>query len=277
MIALAREISMNNLLKSNGIFDFQQKVKLRLETSSYVLKTADTSLELVESCKLRHEVFYREFQLADHIGVDVDQYDSHFDHLIIIHKESNKVIGTYRLSCSEFSSVSYTESEFDLTEIFKLKGPHLELGRACIQKEHRKGATVISLLWRGIVEYMNLSGANILYGCSSVKVESTHEAALIYKYFNEQGAILESNSAQPTSQFKMPDFAKIYSELPQNLSAEQVHFAESLIPSLLKFYIKFGAKIASEPAFDREFKCMDFLTIMKKEEISLSKKFQLIQ
>lgn len=277
MIALAREVTMNNLLKSNGIFDFQQKIKLKLETSSYILKTADTALELVESCKLRHEVFYQEFQEVEHIGVDVDQYDSHFDHLIILHKESNKVIGTYRLSCSEFSSVSYTESEFDLTEIFALKGPHLELGRACIQKEHRKGATVISLLWRGIVEYMNLSGANILYGCSSIKIESTYEAALIYKYFHEQGAVIKSNLAGPVGEFKMHDFAKVYNELPELLSTEQIHFAESLIPSLLKFYIKFGAKIASEPAFDREFKCMDYLTIMKKEEISLSKKFQLVQ
>ena len=164
-----------------------------------------------------------------------------------------------------------------MTEIFKLKGPHLELGRACIQKEHRKGATVISLLWRGIVEYMNLSGANILYGCSSVKVQTTYEAALVYKYFVEQKAVLDSNKASPVGEFKMLDFKYCYNELPEKLTLEQIQTAESLIPSLLKFYIKFGAKIASEPAFDREFKCMDFLTIMKKEEISLSKKFQLIQ
>lgn len=279
MIAKALEVTQNNLLKSHGIFDFQPKINLTLETSSYILKTADTALELVESCKLRHEVFYQEFQQVEHTGVDVDQYDSHFDHLIIIHKDSKKVIGTYRLSCSDFSGVSYTESEFNLDEIFKLKGPHLELGRACIQKEHRRGAMVISLLWRGIIEYMNLCGASLLYGCSSIKINTAHEAALVYKYLENLGAVATSNLAHPIGEFKMNDFSDAYQSLSGALSPEQTAMAESLVPSLLKFYIKFGAKIASEPAFDREFMCMDFLTVMKKEEItmSLSKKFQLVQ
>lgn len=279
MIAKALEVTQNNLLRDHGIFDFRPKINLRLETSSYILKTADTALELIESCKLRHEVFYQEFQEVEEIGVDVDQYDFHFDHLVIIHKESKKIIGTYRLSCNELSEISYTESEFNLEEIFKLKGPHLELGRACIQKEHRRGAMVISLLWKGIIEYMNLCGASILYGCSSIKINTTHEAALVYKYLENLGAVMMSDTAHPVGEFKMNDFSEAYNSFSTELGPEQSALAESLVPSLLKFYIKFGAKIASEPAFDREFNCMDFLTVMKKEEItmSLSKKFQLVQ
>lgn len=279
MMALAKEITDYNLLKSNGIFNFQTKINLKLEISSYILKTADTAEELIESCKLRHEVFYQEFQQIEQTGIDVDSYDSHFDHLVIVHKATNKIIGTYRLSCSDFSRISYTETEFDLTEIWKLQGPHLELGRACIQKDHRRGATVISLLWRGIVEYMNLSGANVLFGCSSVKINNARDAAIVYKYLVNQGSVMNSGFANPVGAFKMNDFEAAYSELGEALNPMQVTEAEKLIPSLLRAYLKFGAKIASEPAFDRDFDCVDFLTVMKKDDIleSLGRRFQLVQ
>ncbi|MBC7428598.1 MAG: GNAT family N-acetyltransferase [Bacteriovorax sp.] len=279
MMALAKEIQENNLLRSNGIFNFRPKINLRIEISSYILKTADTAEELIASCKLRHEVFYQEFQQIEQTGVDVDKYDSHFDHLIIVHKASNKIIGTYRLSCSEFSRISYTETEFDLTEVFKLNGPHLELGRACIQKDHRRGATVISLLWRGIVEYMNLSGANILFGCSSIKINNVKDAVIVYKYLAAQGSVMTSNLACAVGDFKMNNFTEVYNSLPEVLDPVNYAIAEKLVPSLLRAYLKFGAKIAGEPAFDKDFDCVDFLTVMKKNEIleSLGRRFQLVQ
>ncbi|MDD4975117.1 MAG: GNAT family N-acetyltransferase [Bacteriovorax sp.] len=279
MMAWAKEIKENTLLRWNGVYKFQSKINLYIKAGSYILKTADTHEELIESCRLRHEVFYQEFQDIETTGIDIDKYDSHFDHLVIIHKETNKIIGTYRLSCTTFSNLSYTEQEFNLSEIYKLKGPHIELGRACIQKDHRKGSAVISLLWRGITEYMNLSGANILFGCSSIKINSPKDAALVYKYLIDQGSVVTSNFASPTKNFQIPDFDLWFSYFQNGLSETQIEEAEKLIPALLKSYLKFGAKIASEPAFDKAFDCVDVLTVLKKEEMtnSLARRFQVVQ
>ena len=51
--------------------------------------------------------------------------------------------------------------------------------------------------------------------------------------------------------------------------------AEEKIPSLLKSYIKAGAKVSSYPAYDEEFKCIDFATVMVRSEMDqkLVKKF----
>ncbi len=279
MIAWAKEIKENTLLRWNGVYKFQPKISLTINSGSYLLKTAETHEELIESCRLRHEVFFQEFQNLDESGVDVDKFDSHFDHLIIIHKETNKIIGTYRLNCSSYSNMSYTGLEFHLDEIFKIEGPHLELGRACIQKEHRKGAAVISLLWRGITEYMNISGANVLFGCSSVKIYSTKDATLLYKYLTLKGFVSTENIASPTKNFQMPDFDLWYSSLGDQLTEKQSKEAENLIPSLLKSYLKFGAKISSVPAFDKDFNCIDVLTVLKKEDMtnSLARRFQVVQ
>jgi putative hemolysin len=278
MMALAKEIKENNFLKSNGFFKFQPRININLEIGSYILKTAASKEELIDSFKLRHEVFYQEFQDVETSGYDIDQFDSHFDHLVIIHKESQKVIGTYRLSCTDFSKLSYTEQEFNLTEIYKLKGPQIELGRACIQKDHRRGATVISLLWRGIIEYMNVSGANVLFGCSSVKINNPREAALVYKFLLDQGSVMSGDLASPTQNFKMSEFEENFFNFQNGLTQDQMEEAEALIPSLLRSYLKLGAKIASVPAFDKDFDCVDMLTVLKKEEIadSLTRRFRVI-
>jgi putative hemolysin len=276
MLALTRE---NSFLNSSEIFNFKPKVSIFIETGTYLLKTADRYDELLSSFKLRHEVFFKEFQGQENEGIDIDKFDTHFDHLVIIEKSSNNVVGTYRLSSSGFSHLSYTEQEFDLGEIYKIKGPHLELGRACIHKDFRKGI-IISLLWRGIIEYMNLSGANVLFGCSSIKVNNPKDTAIVYKYLLEQGHVDVENFTTPTLNYQMPYFDIWLSFYSNNKLTElQSREAESLIPALVKSYLKLGAKIASIPAFDKEFGCIDVLTVLKKTDIanSVARRFQMVQ
>ena len=279
MMTWAKEIKENTILRWNGVYNFRPKIIFSLETSQYILKTANTYEELVESCRLRYSVFFQEQQSIEESGIDVDRFDSHFDHLIIVHKDSKKIIGTYRLSSSEYSNLSYTEQEFELSEIFQLKGPHIELGRACIHKDHRKGAAVISLLWRGIIEYMNISGGNILFGCSSIKIRGPKDSALVYKYLTNKGAVLTTNMASPTLNYKIADFDRWLSYYEKVLSQDECDQAQKLIPSLLKSYINLGAKIASIPAYDKEFDCIDLLTVLKKEEMtnSLARRFHVVQ
>jgi putative hemolysin len=165
-----------------------------------------------------------------------------------------------------------------MDEIFSLPGPHLELGRACIHKDHRKGI-VLSLLWRGITDYMHLSGANVLFGCSSLKIRCASKAALVYKYLFSIGALSENLYSSPKESFQMKDFDIWYASFENGLNDVQKAEAELLLPPLLKSYIKFGAKIGSEPAYDKDFDCVDLLTVLKKEDMtnSLARRFQLIQ
>ena len=52
--------------------------------------------------------------------------------------------------------------------------------------------------------------------------------------------------------------------------------AEEKIPSLLKSYLKAGAKVGSYPAYDEEFQCIDFVTLIDRNEMDekLVKKFK---
>ena len=268
MIGLVGQIKRTTQLRWNRVYKFRTKIRMHLPFGPYTLKTAETQDELVESFQLRHEVFHREFRGLERTGLDVDKYDHHFDHLIIVHNETKKIIGTYRVNCSSFTDLSYTSQEFDLTRLFQTEGPYLELGRACIHKDHRRGA-VISLLWRGIAEYMNQSGAKVLFGCSSLKINNPRDAALVYKYLEGQGAMAaEELTAKPTLPYEMPQLENWLEYFAGGLNEHQIAEAEELIPGLLKSYLKLGAKVAGRPAFDAEFDCIDMLTVLRKEDLA---------
>lgn len=269
MINLMHQLKEKNQLRKNKVKYFKTKHPMLIEVGPYIVKTAETKDELIESFKLRFEVFHTEMRGIQGKGLDVDKFDYQFDHLIIIHKPTNKIIGTYRLNATSGAANNYTAQEFRLNMVWLNQGPYLELGRACIQKSHRKG-TVISLLWRGIAEYMKLSGANVLYGCSTVNVNHARDAALIYKYMLEQGIAVKSTLSHPTQKYSLTDFDAWFSYFHNRLTPEQAQEAESLVPSLLKSYLKLGAKVICEPAYDEEFDCIDFLTVLKRENLSNS-------
>lgn len=255
-------------MRLNRINQFKPKIEVHHEVGPFLVKTVTTVEELKEALALRYQVFHREMiGKSKETGVDVDEYDFHCDHLVIIEKRTQKIVGTYRLNCSEFSSEFYSAREFHLGRLLQPSVIKLELGRACIHKDFRRGI-VISLLWRGIASYMASSRAQILFGCASIKTESARQAALLFKYFSDRNLVSVIYPAPPTQEFTMPKLDLWISLFKNPLTATEVEEVEDLIPPLCRAYLKIGAKICGEPAWDAEFRCIDFLTIMQSEDLN---------
>ncbi|MCB0369351.1 MAG: GNAT family N-acetyltransferase [Bdellovibrionales bacterium] len=286
---MLNEIAMNSLhkvsstlksiynLRLHNIHKFKSKINIHIEMGPYILKTVSDISELKEALALRYEIFHREM-LGSKIsfGYDIDEFDAFSDHLIIKDKRSNQTIGTYRLNCSTYTDQFYSGKEFNLSRVLEQPGIKLELGRACIRKDYRRGIAV-SLLWKGIAEYMNHSKANILFGCASIKTSSPREAALLYRYFFETKRFTPEYLATPSKAFSMPHLDLWISNFDSGLKEEEKTKALSLIPPLFRAYLKIGAYVGGTPAWDSEFKCIDFLTILNKEDLnrSLWKKYKL--
>ena len=117
-------------------------------------------------------------------------------------------------------------------------------------------------------------GAEKLIGCSSIKVNVARSAALIYKYFEATKALTEE-IFKPHDKYQMKDLLFWLMVFSKGLSENQMIEGEDKIPSLLKSYIKAGAKVSSYPAYDEEFKCIDFVTLIVRSEMAqkLVKKF----
>lgn len=264
-------------LRLNRIHKFRAKIQLQLEVGPFEIKTVTDVEELKEALSLRFEVFHREMQGKTALGgVDVDEFDFACDHLVIKEKRSGRIIGTYRLNCSLFADDFYSAREFMMGAILQQPGVKLELGRACIHRDFRRGV-LISLLWRGIAEYMAASDAKLLFGCATVKTDDPRDAALLTRYFEEEGRIVPALRTRPTLAYTMPMLNHFLEEVRGPLTETQRVQAEELLPPLCRAYLKAGAYLGGEPAWDTEFQCIDFLTILHREDLNrtLWKKFKL--
>lgn len=264
-------------LRMNRIHKFKPKIEIHSEVGPFEIKTVTDSEELKEALTLRFDVFHREMRgKKNPQGIDADEFDFRCDHLVIKEKRSSQVVGTYRLNCSLFTDEFYSAKEFKLSNIFRLPGVKLELGRACIHKDFRCGI-LISLLWRGIADYMAACDAKFLLGCATVKTDDPRDAALLTRYFEDENRIFQGLRTRPTLEFTMPLLNYFLSEIQSPLTETQKAQAEDLLPPLCRAYLKAGAFIGGEPAWDQELQCIDFLTILQREDLNrtLWKKYKL--
>lgn len=268
MVSMIDNVIQKSQIYYTRLSKWKGKVDLDIRVGPYVLQVARTPKQVLECFKLRHQVFCVEMAANPKPSrLDFDQYDNFCDHLIIVHEPSNKIVGTYRLNYSGTAEEFYTQSEFDMLDWVKTQNaPFIELGRACIEKGHRRGA-VITLLFRGIMEYMKAMKAQKLFGCSSLTVTDARSAALVYKYFEVKG-LLADKVVRPHNSYEMKDLFFWLLVFSKGLTDEQMLEAEEKIPSLLNVYLKAGAKVASYPAYDADFKCIDFVTILDQADMA---------
>ncbi len=247
----------------NRIKKFNALIPILIEKENFIVKTADSREELFQALKLRHAVFHQELRKKImRTGIDKDKFDKQCDHIIIIDKRIDQIIGTYRLQSSLHTSKWYTENEFHIKKIKALPGIKLELGRACVHPEHRNGVT-IALLWEGISSYVEASGADYLFGCSSINTVDVDEIRDIYYYFLQKGHINHDFQVRPRGKYKSPVILRHIKRFPTANQEINELIMKDKIPSLLKSYIKLGAVLCGSPAMDRNFKCYDFLTLLE--------------
>jgi len=236
--------------------EYRGFVDICYETQEFKVSTAMTGHRLLKALELRHEVFIEEWQgrRAWH-RMDVDDYDFAADHLLIEHKATGEVVGTYRLLSSHFTSDFYTSSEFDLTHFLRVPSVKLEMGRACIQAAYRNGAT-IDILWKGLSQYVEATKTQFLFGCSSIKALDPRQISRLYRTLAEQGAWCDEYLARPTEDYVLGGFSRL------NVDPLSPAEKRELMPPLLRSYIQAGAMVHGLPAADLDFGCTDLLTIL---------------
>ena len=250
--------------------DFSERVPVSFTRGYFTVKTIESRREFWQVMLLRYEVFHREFMHKKiPFGLDRDRFDHYADHLAIIDNRINKIVGTYRLISGKRTQDFYSKTEFDISDLLSRDGAKVELSRACIHKNYRNGA-IITLLWRGIVEYLEAAGARWLFGMGSVKTLDPNEVAGVYNCFLADGSVDPTFDIRAREGYRIQDFS---SRVSKALPSQETR---NLVPALLKSYIRAGAVIAGDPAIDRDFNCSDLFVIMDMEKLAAaySRKYQ---
>ncbi len=220
----------------------------------YRVRLASCEADLVAAQKLRFEVFNLELQegLQESFdtGLDRDPFDAICDHLLVEEAASGKIVGTYRLQTGKRAASNlgyYSAQEFDFAPLEPFRPEMVELGRACVEGRHRNLA-VLGLLWKGIADYAKANSARYLIGCSSLTSQDPALGAAAYEVLKNRHLAEPALRTNPLPACACP----LDTPLPD----------APKIPRLLTAYLSVGAKICGPPAIDREFKTIDFLTVM---------------
>lgn len=233
----------------------------------YRVLVASTDEERSAVFRLRFQVFNLELNegldAAFETGEDRDKFDEVCSLLYVQHRETGEVVGTYRVQSGQTAANNfgyYSQQEFKFEPFEVLRAEVLELGRACIVAEHRS-FEVLNILWRGVAAYAQEVGARFLIGCSSVTSQDPAEGWGVYDQLRSFQAELGLQTA-PQPEFLLPP-------APPSQTAK--------VPRLLRAYLAVGAFICSTPALDREFKTIDFLTLLDFERISPAAKARFLR
>lgn len=213
--------------------------------------------ELREAQALRAKVFGAEYgvQFDDPEGLDRDRFDDFCDHLNVYDVANGRLIATTRLLCSDQARRAgsfYSANEFDLHRLDKLPGRILELGRTCVHPDYRSGAA-ITVLWSALADYLLRNDFSYLVGCASISLrDGGQNFAAIMPELRERYLVDSTLRVVPRRQ----------------LDVELREPVVSVMPPLLRAYLRMGCRIGGEACWDPDFNCADVFVMLDVSMLS---------
>jgi putative hemolysin len=260
--------------------------RVHAEVGRYSLRLAENAEDRDAACRLRFRVFNIELgeglESSYRTGRDTDRFDSCCEHLLVEDKHEDnparRIVGTYRMQSGATAARNlgyYSEQEFSFAPYEALRPGILELGRACIDREHRT-PEVLMLLWRGIAQYACDMGLRYLIGCSSINSQDPAEGWQLFGQLENYRVSAEFETV-PTAAYGCPIEQQSASAQPSPCPSDRLMPeppastpAQCKVPKLLRTYLAIGARIAAPPAWDRAFGTIDFLTLLDLKLLSAS-------
>ena len=227
---------------------------LLTETSLFRVSLAQSPEDLTECQRLRYNVFNEELgeglSTSVRCKLDIDPFDSFCDHLMVRDLETGKLVGTYRLQTGEVARRNlgyYGDQLFDFAVYERVRKEVLELGRACVHVDFRN-IMVLHALWKGIAVYATRNDSRYLIGCSSISSQDENHGASMYASLRDNYLVEPPLRTVPHPGHEC------------RASGEPVEAGRP--PRLFRAYLEISGRICGPPAIDREFKTIDFLTVV---------------
>jgi putative hemolysin len=234
-----------------------------VEAGAYAMRFAWTRADLHAVQALRFRVFNEELGegLAESAatGRDEDPRDAYFHHLMIVHRASGEVVGTYRMQTAVMAASRFGFYSATLFELGGVPGRILadavEVGRACVAPAHRTGR-VIRLLWKGLARYLRHNAKGHLFGCCSLPGTDPDTALAGWRAVHARGALHAGVLVAPRPEVHgLPDGGR-------SRPAPDTPDEAPTLPPLFDSYLTLGARVCGAPAVDREFGTTDFLVLL---------------
>jgi len=148
-------------------------------------------------------------------------------------------------------------------------GEILELGRSCVDAEHRNRPTM-QLLWKGIAAYVFRHDIKLMFGCASLPGTDpqVHAAALAYLHHNHLAPEAVRARALPERHVAMDLLPAAAAAHEAAAAAFDARSAIAALPPLIKGYLRLGGFVGEGAVIDREFNTIDVCIIVVTDALS---------
>ncbi|MDT1061546.1 GNAT family N-acyltransferase [Paracoccus sp. CPCC 101403] len=243
------------------------------ESSYLETRLATGEADLLAAQRLRYRVFVEELgadgPLVDHQHrLERDEFDPVVDHLVLVdHRRSvadlDHVVGVYRLlpgDRAEKFGRFYCDAEYDLDPLRQSGRSLLELGRSCVDAGMR-GGTGMYLLWTALAEYVLSREIQLLFGVASFHGTDAQALSQPLSWLHHHHLALPQirPRAHPEG-FQRMDL----------IPADQLERrgAMTLMPPLIKAYLRLGGTVGEGAYLDREFNTTDVFLLVDTAAMS---------
>ena len=206
------------------------------------------------------ELTYRAVGEGTGKALDLDEFDQHYQHLILWHETDRRLAGAYRLAATTDVLPShgvkglYTNTLFHYSpEFFQRIGPALELGRSFVCPDYQKHYSPLLLLWKGIANYVQRRPeCAVLFGAVSISSDyQVLSRSLIVDYLKGHLAKELSGLVRPRRGFRrhlpLPKHVKLLGRLIGSVdelsaSVQDLELDGKGLPVLIRQYMKVGGQ-----------------------------------
>ena len=263
-----------NLHLPSEFKSYKPNITFNIDTPKFIVKIAETQEELLNTFILRHNVFHKEWKsLAVESDLDIDSFDQHADHLIVIKKSDKQIVGTCRLTSSLYVNSYYTQEFFDINSfLHKKEGNKVEMSRMCTDKTLRSSQAV-HCLWLGFSRYFRKTSSRYMFGCPSILTPLDEKDIIdIYKYLLKKKQVDKEIYVGVVKKYAVESSVKAFTELLQDETSFSKQPANDNIvfklPRFLLWYLNMGAKVHGPIVQDPIFRSYDLFMSLDFKNIA---------
>ena len=234
-----------------------------IRVGRYRARYASSQIDVLAAQSLRYQCF----NLSNKDEIDVDDFDTLCQHVLIENLETEKLICCYRILSFESGkniSSSYSSQFYDLKVIESFTEPMIEVGRFCIDPEVNDPSVVLTA-WAALAQIVDHNQTEFLFGCSSF------EGIEKEKYF-DSFALLRDRYMAPDHWRPKIKAAQVFCYSKDLIYKVDKKKALLNMPPLLKTYLSMGAWVSDHAVVDLNMKTLHLFTGMEISKIPKSRK-----
>lgn len=242
--------------------------------------TAQIQNTLHEIGRLR-EVTFRKACEGTGQAIDVDPFDSYYQHVILWNRDRREVAGAYRIAlvdkviCERGIGGLYTNTLFDFEdEMFLKMRPALEVGRSFVRPEYQKTYQPLLLLWSGIGRFVAKNPRyRFLFGAVSISNDYHGLSRRLIVQCLREGYMHQElarlvHSRNPAPNWAMRTYSMIRDINDVSEVISDIEKDAKGIPILLKHYMKLGGQFlgfGQDPKFNNALDALVLVDLVRTD------------